>query len=123
MMIVFGLFHLPAYSEDGMRSGVLTLAIMLASLFGLMFGLIYLRTGSLWLPVVLHFTWNFVEGDLLNLSGDAGNPNLIGALTRLQSPLTMAEIRPGNVVVIETLALAVIALGVWLWLRDKETCT
>ena len=68
--------------RDAVRS--LTLAILLASLFGLLFGLIYLRTGSLWLPVALHFTWNFIENDLLNLSADFTNPNLVGAMTRLQ---------------------------------------
>jgi len=120
MMVIFGLFHLPAYFEGGMRSGTLTLAILLASLFGLMFGLIYLRTGSLWLPVILHFTWNFVETDLFNLSADSTNPNLVGALTRLQSPLTMTEIGFGNVVVVEMLAFAMIALGTWLWIRHEH---
>lgn len=120
MMVIFGLFHLPAYFEGGMRAGTLTLAILLASLFGLMFGLIYLRTGSLWLPVILHFTWNFVENDLFNLTADSSNVNLIGALTRLQGPLTMSEIDWGNVVVVEMLAFGIIALGVWLWLRRKR---
>ena len=104
-----------------MRSGTLTLAILLASLFGLLFGLIYLRTNSLWLPVSLHFTWNFVETDLLNLTGDSTNVHLVGALTRLQSPLTMTEISLGNAVVIEMLAFVLIALGVWLWLKYRET--
>jgi membrane protease YdiL (CAAX protease family) len=99
----------------------LNLAILLASLFGLMHGLIYLRTKSLWLPVILHFTWNFVENDLLNLTADSTNVNLVGALTRLQSPPTMTEIGFGNVVVIEMLAFAMITLGVWLWLRNRPT--
>ena len=53
MTVIFGSFHLPVYIEGGMQSETLTLAIILASLFGLLFGLIYLRTGSLWLPVAL----------------------------------------------------------------------
>jgi membrane protease YdiL (CAAX protease family) len=120
MMVIFGLFHLPAYFEGGMRAGTLTLAILLASLFGLLFGLIYLHTGSLWLPVILHFTWNFVETDLLNLSGDSTNPNLIGALTRLQGPLTMSEIGWANVVVVEMLAFGIIVLGAWFWLKRRQ---
>jgi membrane protease YdiL (CAAX protease family) len=119
MTIIFGSFHLPAYAEAGMQSGTLTLAILLASAFGLMFGLIYLRTQSLWLPIALHFAWNFIENDLFNLSADSTNPNLIGALTRLHSPLTMTEMGLGNVVVIETLAFALIGLGLWLWLRHR----
>lgn len=119
MTIVFGLFHLPAYSGAGLRAATLTMAIILASLFGLMFGLIYLRTESLWLPISLHFTWNFIENDVLNLTADSTNVNLIGALTRLQGPLTMTEVRLGNVVLVEGLALGVISLGAWVWLKHK----
>jgi membrane protease YdiL (CAAX protease family) len=117
MMIVFGSFHLIAYSEGGLQSGTLALAILLATLFGGLLGLVYLRTGSLWVPVILHFAWNFVESDLLNLSGDLTNPNLIGALTHLEMPLSLTEVVPGNVVVVEGLAFGVISIGLWLWLR------
>lgn len=117
MMVIFGLFHLIAYSEGGFQSGSLALAILLATLFGGLFGLVYLRLGSLWLPVVLHFTWNFVENDLLNLTGEINNVNLVGALTHLQKPLTTIDIGLGNIVVVEALAFVIIALGLWLWLR------
>ncbi len=114
MTVVFGLFHLPAYFEDGMDSAALTLAIVLASLFGLLFGLVYLRTGTLWLPASLHFAWNFIENDLLNLTADSTNQNLVGALTRLQAPLQAGSIA---VVLVETLAFCLIAVCIWLWLR------
>ncbi len=120
MMLIFGLFHLPAYFESGLQSTTLAFAILLASLFGLLFGLIYLRTGSLWLPVMLHFTWNFVETDLFNLSADPTNPNLIGASTRLQGPLSLSTFGWGNVVVLEIMAFMVIALGIWLWLGRQK---
>jgi membrane protease YdiL (CAAX protease family) len=119
MMVIFGLFHLPAYMEGGLQSWTLTLAILLATLFGALFGLVYLRTQSLWLPVSLHFTWNFIENDLFNLTADSTNPNLIGALTRLQSPLSMTDVSWGNVMVPEMLAFGLITLGVWLWLRQR----
>lgn len=121
MMIVFGLFHLPAYSESGgMQSWTLTLAILLATLFGGLSGLVYLRTKSLWLPASLHFAWNFIENDLLNLTADSSNVNLIGAQTRLQSPLTATGLSFGNVIFLEILMFALVALGVWLWLRYRH---
>jgi len=120
MVVIFGLFHLPAYSEGGMHPVTLTLAILLASLFGLMSGWVYLRTGSLWRPVILHFTWNFVENDLLKLTADSTNPNLVGALTRLQSPLSLTGLGWGNIVVVETLAFGLLALGTWL--RPRSEC-
>jgi len=120
MMIVFGLFHLPAYLAAGLESAGLGLAIVLATLLGGLFGWIYLRTDSLWLPVSLHFTWNFVENDLLNLSADSGNPNLVGAATRLQYPLNGAQLGLGGVMMLELLAAVVIAVIVWLWLRGRH---
>jgi membrane protease YdiL (CAAX protease family) len=120
MMLIFGLFHLPAYFEGGMRAGTLTLAILLASLFGLLFGLVYLRTRSLWLPVTLHFTWNFMENDLFNLTADSTNQNLVGAVTHLHGPLTATELGFGNIVVVEMLAFGIIALGVWLWIKGRQ---
>jgi len=119
MTIVFGLFHVVAYIEGGLEPFTLTVAIILASLFGLLFGLIYLRTGSLWLPIGLHFAWNFLENDVLNITAVANNPNLIGAVTRLQGPLTMSAVSWGNVVGLETLAFGLIALGAWAWLRHQ----
>jgi membrane protease YdiL (CAAX protease family) len=115
MMIVFGLFHLPAYMEGGMQSMTLMLAILLASLFGLMFGLVYLRSGSLWIPVSLHFAWNFIENDILNLTAASFHPNLIGAITQLQPPLTSE-----NVIFLEMLMFGIIALGVWIWLKHRN---
>ena len=47
-----------------MRSSTLALAIFLATLFGLLFGLVRMRTGTLWAPVALHCAWNFLETDV-----------------------------------------------------------
>jgi len=76
----------------------------------------------LWLLVALHFSWNFVETDLLNLVADSTNPNLIGALTCLQIPLTLFEVSLGNVIVVETLAFDLIAAGLWLGLGKRSSC-
>ena len=61
------------------------------------------------------------------MTADPNNVNLIGALTRLQSPLSMTEMSFGNVVVIEMLMFGVIAFGIWLLLKymriDKDLPT
>lgn len=119
MSVAFGVMHLLAYSESGMRSATLALAILLAMLFGILFGLVRLQTGTLWMPAALHFTWNFLETDVFNLTGDIHNVNLVGAITRLQPPLTMSSISPGNIVILEFGALAIIA-G-FLWFLSQKT--
>ena len=116
MMAVFGLVHLPAYMAQEMQSLVLVLAIALAAVMGLLFGLTYLRTGSLWLPVGIHFAWNFVENDLLNLTGDATNTNLIGAVTRLQGLLLPTSAGYTNAIVLDWAAFVILSVVVWLWM-------
>lgn len=116
MMVVFGLVHLPAYMAQEMQSLVLVLAIALAAVMGLLLGLTYLRTGSLWLPVGIHFAWNFVENDLLNLTGDATNGNLIGAVTRLQGPLLPTGAGYANAIVLDWAAFVILSSVAWLWM-------
>ncbi len=109
MTIVFALFHLPAYSSHETAAGLVTLEIALAGLFGFLFGWIYLQTRTLWLPAALHFAWNFLESDLLNLTADVSNPNLMGART-------ISHADPIGLIIMEVLAFACIALSTWLWL-------
>jgi len=116
MMLVFGLAHLPAYSEQGMQSLTLVCALGLAAVIGAVLGLIYLRTGSLWMPIGIHLAWNLVENDVLNLPADLANPNLIGAITRLQGPFALAG-NYGNALVLDTLAFIILCAAAWLWLR------
>jgi len=117
MMLVFGLIHLPAYSEQGLQSFILIYALGFAAVVGAVLGLIYLRTGSLWMPMGLHFAWNFVENDVLNLTGDMTNPNLVGALTWLQGPLALTGSTYGKALVLDTLAFVLLCAGLWLWFR------
>ncbi len=119
MMVAFGLIHIVAYSESGMQPSTLALSLTLAALFGGLFGLVYFRTGSLWLPVTLHFAWNFIENDVLNLTGLNANINLVGALTRLQAPLTTTGFTLTNIVYIEAAAFIIIALGAAAWLARR----
>lgn len=115
MMVVFGIMHLPAYMAQGMHPLVLIVALTLAAILGAVFGLLYLRTGSLWLPLGIHFAWNFVENDLLNLTGDATNTHLIGAVTRLQGPLVPAGAAYGNAIALDLLAFVILSIGLGLW--------
>lgn len=58
--IAFGLIHLSNPSAS-------TLSVIGNALGGLMYGLAFVRTGTLWLPFGLHLGWNFVQGPILGL--------------------------------------------------------
>jgi membrane protease YdiL (CAAX protease family) len=66
--LAFGLIHLS-------NPGATAMSVIGNSLGGVMYGLAFVLTKRLWLPVGLHFAWNFTQGPLLGfpVSGmDAG---------------------------------------------------
>ncbi|MCE7038845.1 CPBP family intramembrane glutamic endopeptidase [Dyadobacter sp. CY312] len=52
--LLFSLMHI--FNSDLDLAGIISLFLA-----GLLLGLCYLRTGSLWLPIALHFSWNFFQ--------------------------------------------------------------
>ena len=59
--ILFVLYHAPAFDGNW-------LPILNVFCTGVLFGVAYYRTGNLWLPIAIHFTWNFLLGPVLGLS-------------------------------------------------------
>jgi len=116
MTVVFGLVHLPAYIAKGCNRWSWFLAITLAAVMGMLLGLIYLRTGSLWLPVGIHFAWNFVENDLLNLTGDATNANLIARWHGFKGHSYRRAQATKNAIVLDWAAFVILSILVWLWM-------
>jgi len=70
----FGLAHL----GNSHHTWISTLNTMLV---GIAFSIAYLRTRSLWMPVGMHFTWNYVQGFVLGLpvSGYKFSPSVLHA--------------------------------------------
>ncbi len=112
MAVAFGLLHVPAL--EGSSPVTVVIALLFLTAFGLLFGWVYLRTGSLWMPIGIHFAWDFVENDLLNLSGDMTNPHVIGMATRLVGLSNLDGL--GNALLLDGLVLVLLAGFAWLWL-------
>ncbi len=55
--VLFGIFHLGS-------AGVNTVAIINIILWGVLFSVPYILTGSLAIPIGLHITWNFFQGNV-----------------------------------------------------------
>jgi membrane protease YdiL (CAAX protease family) len=56
--LAFGCIHLS-------NPGATPLSVLGNALGGVIYGMAFLLAGNLWLPVGLHFAWNFVQGPLL----------------------------------------------------------
>jgi membrane protease YdiL (CAAX protease family) len=82
MAVVFASFHLVVLGAEETHP---LLFVPLLAVPGLVLGWAYLRAGSLWLPIGIHFARNIFQDEILNLHG-RGTENLVGAITRQQGP-------------------------------------
>ncbi|MDR1559835.1 MAG: CPBP family intramembrane metalloprotease [Clostridiales bacterium] len=58
--VIFGLMHL-------MNPGVTLLGIINIILIGLAFAYMFIKTGSLWMPIGFHIMWNFFQGNIYGI--------------------------------------------------------
>jgi membrane protease YdiL (CAAX protease family) len=73
--IYFGLLH-------SFNPNVSLISIANLALAGVLFAIAYLVTGNLWLPMALHFAWNFAEGPLFGFPVSGMD---FGGLLRLEA--------------------------------------
>ena len=114
--LLFGLAHLPT---EGF-SAVAFLAIMVA---GALLSAAYLVHGRLWLPIGLHFGWNFATTAIFGLSS-SGNKTLGVLQTALDGPAWLTGGRFGveaSAVTLAVTAMATVALLAWRRGRQAGT--
>jgi hypothetical protein len=87
--VCFGLAHL-GNSHHTWFSTVNTMLV------GILFSIAYLRTRSLWMPVGMHFTWNYVQGFVFGLpvSGYIFSPSLLKVQVLDAARLTGSDYGP-----------------------------
>ena len=116
MALIFPVVHLLV---TGASETHWLLFSLLLTLPGVLLGVAYLRSGSLWLTIGIHFTWDLAY-DLFNLTGGS-HPGVFGFITRQHGP----EWFVGTQFAIEVglagiLVAAFIWAGVWLWTRPRQ---
>ena len=120
LVVMAALFALPHLLVTGAAETHWLLFTVMLALPGVMLGWAYLRSGSLWFPIGIHFGWNFVQGDVLNLTGEAGGTTLFGLMTRQSGPSWFVGTEYGiEVGVAGLLGLLIVTAGVWLWTRKR----
>jgi len=97
--VIFALAHVP-------NENVTLLAVANTAIAGLLFAAAYLATRRLWLPIGMHFAWNFVSDGLFSLP-TSGHP----ARGLLQGALTGPEWLTGGAYGLEASALTFVVMG------------
>jgi len=65
LVLMGALFAVAHWGNPGMEDSTELVASIDTALGGILLGLAYLRTGSLALPIGIHFGWNWMQGSLL----------------------------------------------------------
>ena len=111
---LFGVVHL-------LNPGATGLSTVSTALSGVLLSVAYLKTRALWLPIGLHWAWNFCLGPIFSLpvSGIDFGPTLLHAQLRGATWLTGGNYGPeGGVVVI-----AVVLAGIVFLVRTRRLTT
>lgn len=65
--LVFALLHLPNLLTDPLDGALISTALLVLALLGVLWAIAALQTQSLWLPTALHLSWNAAQGYLFGL--------------------------------------------------------
>jgi membrane protease YdiL (CAAX protease family) len=108
--LVFGLMHL------GNQNANLWGAIAIAIEAGGMLAAAYAATRTLWLPIGLHFAWNFAEGGVFSteVSGNGATQGLLHGVTSGPAVLTGGEFGPEASVYAVVFGLLLTVVFMWL---------
>lgn|GEM_PF-702499 len=110
------LFSISHLSVTGAENTNFIFFALMMTLPGFMLGTLYLRTGSLWLPVGIHFGWNFFQSDLFALSGGEPGPASFGAITKMKGPQWLLGTNYGIEVGLVGVLSAFLVWGIcWYW--------
>lgn len=106
--LIFSIFH-------GLNPSVNGLALVHLALAGLVFAYAYVVTRQLWLPIGLHFAWNFFQGPVLGFPVSGVPPEgLLTLGSRGPWWVTGAGFGPEGGLM-GLLGLGICALGIWLF--------
>ncbi|MGW3958779.1 CPBP family intramembrane glutamic endopeptidase [Amycolatopsis sp. NPDC005003] len=112
--LVFGLMHL--FNEHASLWGAIAIAIEGGGLLTSA----YIATRKLWLPIGLHFGWNFAGAGLFGtvVSGQGASQGLLDAATSGPSILTGGDFGPEGS--LYSVLFCVLATCVFLWLAHRR---
>lgn len=116
MAIVFSAFHLSVASAEETMT---LLFVILLSFPGIVLGWSYLQTRALWLPIGIHFAWNFMQDDILNLPGRSGE-KILGAIGQQSGPSWIVGTSYGiEVGLLGIVGMVLLCFGIWAWLKVR----
>jgi len=111
--LLFGFIHLPNNGATWWSS----LAIAIEA--GLMLGAAYKWSGSLWLPIGIHWAWNFTQGNVFgaSVSGNVAGGSLLEMQVNGPDIITGGDFGPEASIVAVTLGIIYTLVFLFTWNR------
>lgn len=108
LSICFGLAHL-------FNPHISALSVINIILVGILFSICYIKTNSLWLPISIHFTWNFVQEVVFGfpVSGVKYFDTFISFVSTGPEWITGGHFGPEGSIIVSVLLLAVSLLIIY----------
>lgn len=118
-VVIFGLLHLTNPGTSVLE------ALVVGVEFGILAGAAYMLTRSLWLPIGLHFGWNFMQGGILGLpvSGTPQRESLLIGGTLGPEALTGGSFGPEAGIVAIVVGTTAGLLMLWAAIRAGQVRT
>jgi membrane protease YdiL (CAAX protease family) len=112
--LIFGALHL--FNPNA----TLVSAICIAAEAGLLLGAAYIYSRSLWLPIAIHFAWNFMQSGIFGAitSGNDNTPRLL--TTQLTGAEWITGCKFGPEGTIQATIFCLIATGIFVYLNIKN---
>ncbi len=120
-LLLAGYFLLTHTSNPGMTGGVKILAGVNIFIASMMFGIAFIRTRSLAMPIGLHFMANWVQGGLLGFGVSGNNQNGLLSPTFVAGPDWLTGSGFGlEASVPELLCVVAVTIALYLWTPSKS---
>jgi membrane protease YdiL (CAAX protease family) len=110
--IGFGIYHWFSYGILGNIPAML-MYFFVTGIMGLVYGYAYAKTFSLYIPVAIHFAWNFVQSFVFS-NGPIGRGILV--LAAQQKPVTIPPIAYGCIMLLPLFSI----WGISYWLLKRK---
>ena len=114
--LVFGLIHI---TND---NATLWSSLAIAIEAGLLLGAAYKYSGTLWLPVGIHWAWNYTQGNIFGfaVSGQGAGDSFLKVVTSGPDLVTGGAFGAEASVISVVLGASIAALLVWLYVRKSR---
>ena len=119
-LVVSGLFFGLAHITNGNATLWSSIAIALES--GLMLGMAYKWAGTLWFPIGIHWSWNFVQGNIFGfaVSGTDAGSTLLNSTVSGPDWLTGGDFGAEASVISVVFGLGITIWFIWDYLRHHS---